>query len=65
MAFTTRAGCIAVCGSSTGPRKGEAAGVDSRTVVVDIPDDLALRHEWLEEDRDHRRFLIPAGLVNR
>jgi hypothetical protein len=45
--------------------RGEAAGVDSRTVVVDIPDDLALRHEWLEEDRDHRRFLIPAGLVNR
>jgi hypothetical protein len=49
------------------PEEGgeEAAGTDSRTVVVDIPDDLALRHEWLEEDRDYRQFLIPAGLVNR
>jgi hypothetical protein len=56
-----------VCGSLTGPRKGgeEAAGADSRTVVVDIPDNLALRHEWLEEERDYRQFLIPAGLVNR
>jgi hypothetical protein len=49
----------------TGPRKRgeEAAGADSRTVVVDIPDNLALRHEWLEEERDYRQFLIPAGLV--
>jgi hypothetical protein len=44
---------------------GEDTTADSRTVVVDIPDDLALRHEWLEEDRGYRQFLIPAELVNR
>jgi hypothetical protein len=46
------------------PAEGYPAA-DSRTVVVDIPDDLAVRHEWLEEDRDYRQFLIPADLVNR
>jgi hypothetical protein len=42
-----------------------STAADSRTVVVDIPDEVALRHEWLEEHRDYRQFLIPAELVNR
>lgn len=42
----------------------ERAG-DPRTVVVDIPDDLALRHEWLEEKGEYRRFLLPARIINR
>jgi hypothetical protein len=47
------------------PKEVEDSAADKSTVVVDIPEDLALRHEWLEEDRDYRRFLIPAELVNR
>jgi hypothetical protein len=43
----------------------DSTAADSSTVVVDIPDDLALRHEWLEEDRGYRQFLIPAELLNR
>ena len=39
-------------------------GVDLRTVAVDIPDDLAARHEWLQEGSNHRKFLIPAKIVN-
>lgn len=45
--------------------KGEESTGDPRTVVVDIPDDLALRHEWLEENLGHRRFLLPARIANR
>jgi hypothetical protein len=37
---------------------------DSRTIVIDIPADLAARHEWLEESRHHRKFLLPAEIVN-
>ena len=37
----------------------------SRTVVVLIPDDVALRYEWLEEGSSQRRFLIPARVLNR
>jgi hypothetical protein len=44
---------------------GEDRPADSRTVVVDVPDDLALRHEWLDEPREYRQFLIPASVVNR
>jgi hypothetical protein len=44
---------------------GEEISDDSRTVVVDIPDDVALRHEWLEEKTGYRRFLFPAAIVNR
>jgi hypothetical protein len=43
----------------------ESRAEDHRTVVVDIPDDLALRHEWLEASGTHRRFLVPAAIVNR
>jgi hypothetical protein len=38
---------------------------DSRTIVVEIPDDLAARHEWLEEGSDYRKFLVPADILNR
>jgi hypothetical protein len=43
----------------------ESAAADEGTVVVDVPDDLALRHEWLQEDDGYRRFLMPAELLNR
>ena len=45
-----------------GARQYEA---DSKTIVVEIPDELAARHEWLAEGSDHRKFLIPADLLNR
>ncbi len=38
---------------------------DSRTIVVEIPDDLAARHEWLDEGSDYRKFLLPANILNR
>jgi hypothetical protein len=41
------------------------SGTVSRTLVVDIPDRVALRHEWLEAGTTHRQFLIPARIVNR
>jgi hypothetical protein len=37
---------------------------DSRTIVVDIPDHVAARHEWLQERRSYRKLLIPAGIAN-
>ena len=37
----------------------------TRTVVVVIPDEVASRYEWLEEGSGQRRFLIPAGVLNR
>jgi hypothetical protein len=44
---------------------GEEISDDVRTIVVDIPEDVALRHEWLEEATEYRRFLIPASVLNR
>ena len=44
---------------------GKEISDHSRTVVVDIPDDVALRHEWLEEKTGYRQFLLPAAIVNR
>jgi hypothetical protein len=38
--------------------------VDLRTVAVDIPDDVAARHEWLQEGSSYRTFLIPAEIAN-
>jgi hypothetical protein len=43
----------------------EQGAAGPRTIVVDIPDDLALRHEWLEKSSDYRKFLVPASIVNR
>ena len=40
-------------------------GPPERMVVVDVPDDIALRHEWVEETSSPRRFLLPARLANR
>src|ERR671916_1840771 len=37
----------------------------ARTVVLDVPDEVALRYEWLEEGSHQRRFLIPARILNR
>jgi hypothetical protein len=36
----------------------------SRTIVVDIPDHVAARHEWLQEGSSYRKFLIPAEIAN-
>jgi hypothetical protein len=44
---------------------GESPPADELTVVVELPDDLALRHEWLEEGQAGRRFLVPAAILNR
>jgi hypothetical protein len=38
--------------------------VDLRTVTVNVSDDLAARHEWLDEGSGYRKFLIPAEVVN-
>ena len=47
------------------PVEGEDEQVRGpNTIVVDIPDDLAARHEWLQEGSTHRKFLIPARIVN-
>jgi hypothetical protein len=34
------------------PGGEESAAGDSKTVVLNVPDDVALRHEWLQEGRD-------------
>jgi ribulose bisphosphate carboxylase small subunit len=44
---------------------GREREADARTVVVEVPDGLAARHEWIEENGEFRRFLIPARTVNR
>ena len=41
------------------------SGPPERTVVIEVPDDVALRHEWLQEDTPYRNFLIPAQILNR
>ena len=47
------------------PVEGEDEQVRGpNTIVVDIPDDLAARHEWLQEGSTHRKFLIPAEIVS-
>jgi hypothetical protein len=45
--------------------KEESQEADSRTIVVDIPDEVAARHEWVQEGSSYRTFLIPAEIVNR
>jgi hypothetical protein len=45
--------------------EGIERAANARTVVVDVPDDVALRHEWLDEPRPYRQFLIPARVANR
>lgn len=43
---------------------GQPSLSSERTIVVDVPEDVALRHEWLEEPGIYRRFLIPARIIN-
>ena len=47
------------------PAEGPQESATLRTVVVQIPDEVAARYEWLEEQVPQRRFLIPARVVNR
>ncbi len=36
----------------------------ARTVVVVVPDEVAARYEWVEEESEQRKFLIPARVLN-
>jgi hypothetical protein len=37
---------------------------DLEVVVVDIPEAVILPYEWITETRGHRRFMVPAEVVN-
>jgi hypothetical protein len=37
---------------------------DLEIVVVDIPELVVLPYEWITETRIHRRFMVPAEVVN-
>jgi hypothetical protein len=37
---------------------------DLEVVVVDIPEAIVLPYEWITETRSHRRFMVPAEVVN-
>lgn len=37
---------------------------DLEVVVVDIPEAVVLPYEWITETRSHRRFMMPADIVN-
>jgi hypothetical protein len=38
---------------------------DLEVVVVDIPEAVVLPYEWITETRSHRRFMVPADVVNK
>lgn len=37
---------------------------DLKVVVVDMPEAVILPYEWITETRSHRRFMVPAEVVN-
>ena len=39
-------------------------GYDEARLAVDIPEAVVLPYEWITESRNHRRFSIPAAIVN-
>lgn len=48
----------------------DSTGSEYTTLVVDVPDDVALKHEIHDrypgdEDSGFREFLLPAAVVNR
>jgi hypothetical protein len=45
--------------------EGPEEPATTRTVVVEIPDEVAARYEWLEAELPKRKFLIPASVINR
>ena len=40
-------------------------GYDEARLVVDIPEAVVLPYEWITESRNHRRFSVPAAVVNK
>jgi hypothetical protein len=38
---------------------------DLKVVAVDIPEAVVLPYEWITETRSHRRFMVPAEVVNK
>lgn len=40
-------------------------GYDEARLVVDIPEAIVLPYEWITESRNHRRFSVPAAVVNK
>ena len=45
------------------PMFRDAYGLE--VVVVDIPEAVVLPYEWITETRSHRRFMVPAEVVNK
>lgn len=40
-------------------------GYDEARLAVDIPEAVVLPYEWITESRNHRRFSVPAAVVNK
>ncbi len=40
-------------------------GYDEERLAVDIPEAVVLPYEWITESRNHRRFSVPAAVVNK
>jgi hypothetical protein len=40
-------------------------GYDEARLAVDIPEAIVLPYEWITESRSHRRFSVPAAVVNQ
>jgi hypothetical protein len=40
-------------------------GYDEARLTVDIPEAVVLPYEWITESRSHRRFSVPAAVVNK
>lgn len=34
-------------------------------LVINIPEEVVAEHEWIEEGKPYREFLVPAEIVNR
>lgn len=41
------------------------SGYDEARLAVDIPETVVLPYEWITESRSHRRFSVPAAIVNQ
>ena len=41
-------------------------GAHGETLLsLDVPEDVLAEHEWFEEGREFREFLVPASILNR
>jgi len=39
-------------------------GEGGRVFVIDVPEDVVLEFEWVEEGKGYREFLVPAAILN-